>query len=84
MNEQPAQYVPRHRKNASKYIGYDKATFRVRPDLLEKLRKLSFYARKDMSEILNAALEQHLTREEEKSDGRDVQNQAQGSQEHSQ
>jgi hypothetical protein len=50
----------RRRKNASKYVGYDKATFRVRPDLLERLRKTSFFSRRDMSEIVNAALEQYL------------------------
>ena len=54
----------RRRKNASKYVGYDKATFRVRPDLLERLRKTSFFSRRDMSEIVNAALEQYLPERE--------------------
>ena len=56
------------RKNASKYVGYDKATFRVRPDLLERLRKTSFFSRRDMSEIVNAALEQYLPTQESGSD----------------
>ena len=59
-----ASEAARRRKNASKYVGYDKATFRVRPDLLERLRKSSFFARRDMSEIVNAALEQYLPIEE--------------------
>lgn len=50
----------RRRKNASKYVGFDKATFRVRPDLLDKLRRTSFFERRDMSEIVNTALEQYL------------------------
>jgi len=46
-------------------VGYDKATFRVRPDLLERLRKTSFFSRRDMSELVNCALEQFLPSQEE-------------------
>ena len=53
------------RKNASKYVGFDKATFRVRPDLLERLRKTSFFMRRDMSELVNCALEDYLPAQEE-------------------
>ncbi len=56
----PSVRQERPRKNASKYVGYLKKTFYIRPDVEERLKDVSFRSRLDMSEILNQALDRHL------------------------
>ena len=52
------------RKNASKYVGYEKATFRVKPETMESLREASFHSKSDLSVMINEALEQYLDKVE--------------------